>query len=442
MQRAPVSNGHFEFRQSATVEEQSILFSQMSGVLVPTLTAGTKVFLREFGSWLRGYSRSDSGVRVVLSPDPSYAIVFPTPIEDLQSTAECARRSHRDSLEELLAQFGLSHDTCRQASFTLSGGERALVALAKCFLLLPESVSAVICNPSRWLHPGRRHLIWDTLRQCSQQATPAVLLSLQGEIGPARPAADDTVLRGLALKGTPWRLSITRPVVEFPASEFPAPIPKKRIVFDCDDSGKEILSPTVVTGDNAIGKSTFAKMLAHIVAVAEGSVSASCGGYTTTPRLLFQEAPRQLLALEPLEHMKWIYAYDAARHDEAYQVFHKLQSRTAAIAVTPGAPVTIGSDMRPNTLLQAKLALVAERLVCNSRMLILDEPSWGFSQGLADAFLSAVLEEAESRGIAVLVISHDTNLPTALFFSEIRFAQGQSASEVRLSVVCRERGGA
>ena len=431
-----LSNTAFKLHQLPTVERLSTVFSELSGIITPTLTAGSVAFLKEFGSWVQTYRSPTSGIRMFISPNPSHSLAFPTPLEDIHSSLEIASEYGLapPSLDELLLKFNLDIDTCRQPTYTLSGGELALITLAKCFTLLPGAVSSVFCSPSRWLHQSRRPLIFNVLAQCNRDAEPAAFLCLDGELDSGDSDSKYSSLLPTSLEPICWTLTTNRLSVEFPARKFPAVVPSKRMKFNFHNDCLKILSPTIITGDNGVGKSTFAKMLSHLIKPAEGSVSTNCYGFTTTPRLVLQESIHQLLAMDPLHHIDWVYKYDSSRRDLTLQVFNQLQKRAANIVSVLDSTTTIGNDTQPNTFIQAKLALVAERLVCGSKILILDEPSWGFSQTQATAFLIAVIKQAQEHEIAVVVISHDDRIPSELFFNEIKMERGKSPSDIMLSV--------
>lgn len=421
----------FEFQSVSTIEEQSILFSKLSGIMMPSLLSGTFAFLREYGSWIKGNGGSLQGFPIFIPPNPSNALLFPTPLEDLRSTLGVAMERSLDvpKLSELLEKFTIDEHICHQSSHSLSGGERALVALAKISVLLPGATSAVLCNPSRWLHSSRRHLVADTLGCCNENADPRVLIHLEGEFDDASASQPFKVTLDTP-KRVSWKLTVSEATVIFSERQFPDIIEEKTITYSGMANGFHLVSPTLLHGDNGVGKSTFAKLLAGLIPSAKGKCEIAVGNFRTSARLLFQDTPEQLFGLSPDDHLKWISDLDKTRRTQAYDVASTLQTRVASILENAGETVRIGSDIKANTLVQARIILAAERLVSGAKMLILDEPTWGLSRSLALAFLIALIEETNKRGIALLVISHEVNFPKGFFRSELCFTRDVSSDHV------------
>ena len=57
-------------------------------------------------------------------------------------------------------------------------------------------------------------------------------------------------------------------------------------------------------------------------------------------------------------------------------------------------------------MFQAKLAIIAERLVYSPPLLILDEPSWGLSVRQSDTLIEAVVDYCHERDIPIAMITH------------------------------------
>jgi len=100
-----------------------------------------------------------------------------------------------------------------------------------------------------------------------------------------------------------------------------------------------------------------------------------------------------------------VFRCSEEKQKTASEVFDRLQTACAtALANVPAA--VVGPRDTPNSMLQAKLALAAERLLTPTSLLILDEPAWCLSRPLARAYISVVAKECHDRNIALLLISH------------------------------------
>ena len=82
----------------------------------------------------------------------------------------------------------------------------------------------------------------------------------------------------------------------------------------------------------------------------------------------------------------------------------------------------IGDADNPTSTVQAKLALIAERLVGDTKVLILDEPTWGICDDIAFPMLQVVAETAHRRGVRLILISHNEGTPALLFHSHLHLA--------------------
>jgi zinc transport system ATP-binding protein len=416
-----------------SAEEQSNAFSQMTGLLTPQLLRGGNAFLAAFGKWALSYvdgsSYSDK-LCVRLPPNPLHGIVFPTASECLENAAKLVTGSNGDLVKELSDRFALTDDLLHRPAQTLSGGERALVALAKCAAMLPIADEAVICSPSRWLHPSRRTLISSALRGCRSSAGKAAFLHLEGELQ----LSSEAVFKSLDASNSTvsWSLMLDSPTVVFSKIEFPYPAPAKRLVYRDAGLQRSFSSPTLITGDNGVGKSTLGKMLARLISVQLGSFEARAHGFSASPRFLFQDTTQQLFTLRPVDHMRRAFQFSASLDEAVAEEFQELEALTAEVCAINSDSQFVGNAASPNSLLQARLVLVAERLVARSRLLIMDEPSWGLSALAAHAFLSAVASRCAHHKVALLVITHEADALKQFFRSHISLDPGERADEVLL----------
>lgn len=426
----------FKVISERSAEHLAIRFQELTNITTPSLIDGSMAFLKDYGSWLLHYA-TDTNSRlnncVFIPQNPAHSIVYQTGGECLESARRlCLERTGKvEPLNVFTEKFALNKSLLSQPTYTLSGGECALVAMAKTAILMPTAKSAVICSPARWLHSSKRPLIRDALFGCDPNAAPASFLELQGEFDTHQAQKN---LLGFAPKNSvTWTLTCKMASVIFPEIDFPCHSPQRRIDFIASAEKMELPSPTLLTGDNGVGKSTFAKVIAGLISLNAGTISVEVGGFSATPRLLFQEGSHQLFALPPEAHLTRAFVFAEEMKKAAREEFAILQERTTEFCRAIQHDAFIGSDDSPNTLLQARLMLAAERLVSGSRLLILDEPAWGLASAAAKAIVAAIIERAHERNIGVLIISHEPQLFVPLFKSELKFESKKNGSEVFLT---------
>jgi energy-coupling factor transporter ATP-binding protein EcfA2 len=192
-----------------------------------------------------------------------------------------------------------------------------------------------------------------------------------------------------------------------------------RIIFDTGlfkgTSEISMNSPILWTGKNGLGKSTLVHLLAGARNAESGSFGLRVGGYKGHVRAVFQECTTQLFGQEPLGYLESVFreAGDALKSaNEEYQLLER-QIRDRLMQRQSNA--TIGSADRPDTLLQAKIALTAARLQKGTILLVLDEPGFGLSQSAATIFVEVVSARCAELNIALLVISHVGNWYQRIF---------------------------
>jgi len=410
-------------------------------VCLPMLPAGRAAFFLKFGKWLSG-SEAIPSEKLFILPDPSSNLAFPTPHEELSSALFVATGAHpsKEDVKSLLNKYGLASSKATQSISSLSGGERFLLSLAKAHALLPSVDGLILSNPTQWLNPSKYPLLGQLCRCYLDSGKVVRVAAMEGEKVPLMPEATPTVIHegGPLQKLIPWELEFADLQVTFEGTTFPTYHEAFSLTFrirnDCliKANAIRLQSPTLITGDNGAGKSTFGKLLAGVIAAARGEFQLRCGGSAGAARILLQESIEQLFGKTAFEHIDWAFRFDKARHSDAIKIYEKIDEalRTIVIGTDDLSQDLVGSKHTPNTLLQGKMALVAERLAARPPLLILDEPGWGLTPRIAVPFVRQVCEMAHEQGTAVAIITHQITVWNSLSRSRINLEYSESGAVI------------
>lgn len=373
-------------------------FVDSTGVFFPRLTEGQASFFSGFSRWFATPRHQKKPGFAMILPDPAQGLAFPNAFDVLAPVMGKSRQSvSRDDVIALLAQYSLPPAILTQPVSTLSGGELLLLNYAKASAQTSFVTGLKACNPVFWLNPVRYHL-WNSLCDCYQTAgLTAEALVLKGDVL----AGDQTMPEQAAISSLPFHLQISRPVVQFDEIQFPVFHPARTISFFVDgDESFSALSPMIITGDNGVGKSLFARLLAGVLNVSAGRVRTTATSGSRIVRLLFQESISQLFAMNLHEHRRSVFAAFAEGRTRAEELFNDLLVRVC------GDSDYTQPDRRSDTLLAAKIGLISERLAESPALLLLDEPGWGLSRDDACKLVYHTTAVAHSLGTAVAIISH------------------------------------
>lgn len=395
-----------------------------TNVSLPMLPAGRAAFFVKFGKWLNA-SEAIPSEKLFILPDPSSNLAFPTPQEELSYAVFIATGAHpsNEDIESLLNMYGLAISKATQSISSLSGGERLLLSFAKAHALLPCVDGLILSNPTQWLNPSKYPLLGQLCRCYLDKGKVVRIAAMEGERVPLMPEATlSTSCQSSPLqKCLPWELEFSDLQVTFEGTTFPTYHEAFSLTFGLDGGAVRLQSPTLITGDNGTGKSTFGKLLAGVIAATHGEFQLRCGGSAGNARILLQESIEQLFGKTALEHIDWAFRFDKARQSDAIKIYEKLDEALRAIVIGTSdlSQDLVGSKHTPNTLLQGKVALVAERLAAKPTLIILDEPGWGLTPRIAVPFVRQVCEIAHERGTAVAIITHQIEVWSALSGSRI-----------------------
>ncbi|MGH9879091.1 MAG: ATP-binding cassette domain-containing protein, partial [Nitrososphaerales archaeon] len=301
----------------------------------------------------------------------------------------------------------MSREKATQPIVSLSGGELLLLNYAKARALLPSVPGMVACSPVYWLN-HTRYTYWDRLVQDYQSNGKYVdVLLLDGEPFPSK-NSDDNDDALLALRDIQWYMEFQEPEVLFDEIEFPSYHPASTMrYFPRNALPFRLSSPTLLTGDNGVGKSILAKILSGIIKPHKGRLIIKSPNGEGNARLLFQDSIDQLFGKSIDDHLDWVFRFDGDKRKTAKSIYDDIDYIMRVYVKARGLEcvTAVGEKAQHNTLLQAKISLIAERLASVPPLLILDEPGWGLPRPIARNLVLAACEQAHKHNVAVLIIS-------------------------------------
>jgi energy-coupling factor transporter ATP-binding protein EcfA2 len=336
----------------------------------------------------------------------------------------------------LLTDYGLEKALLTRPTIALSGGERLLLSLVKAEILAVAATELVMCSPAQWLFPANYHLLSRVIAAFQNRGKRVQLLLLAGEPSPFNESAEGAVTpnRKSEVSALPWELVLEdSPCVVFPEKQFPYHTAAKQIAFEGTGNLLRLVSPTVCTGPNGVGKSTLGLVLCGCLRLDGGLAWARVAGFRGMGRLVMQMCVEQLFGFSPIEHLKAVFQCDTDRLKAARTIFEELQDAVVLEAAGDATLGVVGDREFPDSILQAKLALAAARLASDAPLLILDEPTHGLSVGHVRAFLRAAIAVAHRRRMAVMIITHMEGIVDGLVNSRLSLGWGdQSRSRVEV----------
>lgn len=397
-----LANNTFEFdtyEQLLTELEKQLSFT------VPSVTNGPVTFFQSFNKYLISQTGSAIGENwFCIYPDPTHSLSFPSPFDEIRA---CTDRADSSTINNFFSLFGLDARLMFQPTITLSGGERLLLSLLKAHLLSDHISNTHICSPTHWLHPNNLSIINRLVEKYETNNNQIKLYLLDGEVLDGIPNHGQEVT--LTRNTFDWMLELTELVVQFPATTFPVPSPKRILNYVSSQGAFELKSPTFLIGNNGVGKSVFAKVLSGIEQ-ALGAWQILSSNAQGSARLLFQDCVDHLFGESVMNHFDRVFRFDSSLRDNSIRLHSELVDKVKSVfnALSPKTRnITLFESDNTSTILEIKIALIAERLASNPPLLILDEPSWCLSKNVARSLMASVFEIAHKRKTAVLVISHN-----------------------------------
>ncbi len=370
-------------------------FTDKTGVFFPKLACGGKAFFSGFSDWMN-QSRKVASFAMI-TPDPVQGLSLPNARQIISSQiSSIADNVDDEKICELLSRYGLPAEILSQPVSTLSGGELLLLTYAKADTQI-EMVSAFFaCNPLFWLNSSRHHFWHQLCERYSAAGRPIEALVLSDEDSFSADARQvECCLPPLSLNFDVKELQVTFPEIKFPVFH-----PEKQLYYQNNLPEPVIASPFLITGDNGVGKSLLAKILADVIPVSRGCARVVSQNGSSVVRLLFQESISQLFARLPLEYLADAFSGSRELHNVALEIFASIFKYC-----TDTDDFNI-FDNSSHNLLAVKTALIAARLAAKPALLLLDEPAWGLSRLHSCRLVYQCCKIAHAQGTAVGIVSH------------------------------------
>jgi len=404
------------FKVFNSFEEQISYMKSNYSIYVPNVIAGQKAFFSDIYRWLDKYDENIifNTANVIFS-DPTLNLALPYPYDEIKLafTNVFNKQPHRDEIENLFNEFSLNYELAKRPIISLSGGERLLLTFLKAYILEEISTKLIVCSPTQWLNPDKYRYLEKLLSKYLVNGKEVDYLLLQGELFPESITdiegyiTDDILIE--KQNALPWLLESENVEVELTPIQFPEKSDSKIIKFITEGNSIQLSSPTLLLGDNGVGKSVFAKVLSGLEKCKSGYLKVKAGGSSGNARLLLQESIYQLFGESITNHFERIFKYDEEQKKVAYDIYYSLDSIIRDfVKINPiyGYDV-IGCNENPSTLLQCKMALIAERIASKPPLLILDELDWSLSGPISKILFKAISIESYKNSVSLLIISHN-----------------------------------
>ncbi|NCB39312.1 MAG: ATP-binding cassette domain-containing protein [Erysipelotrichia bacterium] len=415
----------FELLNFSKFESLVDFFVAETGIFFPNLAAGQKPFFNGFSQWFASERSTVRNRFAMILPEPSQGLALPNPLDVLTSAMLLSKLPvDPDAVIGLMELFGLDREKLTQPVSTLSGGELLLLNYAKAYAQKKSVSGLLACNPVFWLNRARYSLWHNLVASFNDENLSVKTAILDGD--PLDSSYSESFDSFASVSPMSFMVQFDRPVICFPEIQFPVYHPESRIFYNFSGSRSCVLkSPVFITGDNGVGKSVFARLLAGIFQLSSGYANVKSVHGNSSVRLLFQESISQLFAQSILEHRSNIFSIYSKGAEIANNLFLNLSQK---IISKSSANCEKTSE---HSLLAAKIALISERLVNPPALLLLDEPGWGLSRSDAMKLVYHTVVLSHSFGTAVAIISHQPEWH-AMTASNLQLAKS-AAGEIEMS---------
>jgi len=279
-----------------------------------------------------------------------------------------------------------------------------------------------MCNPESWLSRQNRPLTMMVAQSYTNRGGRSTILAMAGDMICSEDGCD-TSDPGKSLeclpqfKGPEIDISLDDLCVRLSDPTGMSQIKPLSITYSGHLS---MQSPIVWEAPNGFGKSVLAGVLSGALASDSGKYRIQTKGFTGKARVLMQECVYQLFGFSPMAYLLWTFREAPEMATNAVNEYHSIENGIADVLGDSGWRHSVGDRETPDSLLQAKIALVAARIVGRPVLLVLDEPGFGLTKKAAQAFVESVAKRCAERSIGLLIVSHSANRYQHIVTSAIR----------------------
>jgi energy-coupling factor transporter ATP-binding protein EcfA2 len=381
-------------RYYTTFEDREAAFQSRVSGLVPPRHVGPRRFWEAFVDIGRRLAKTPPDFsHAVIPANPADSLAYSTPRQELIAMQLRSQPAAVSEPYTIVAdRYGLTLQL-DQPTRTLSGGETALLAMAKAHMAARTVATLTVASPYNWLSAAnRRHFL--TLQRHYRDCQRSVsILALEGEddLSPLAGRQHGPVSAGADL---PTFDLVTHRLTATLGFAFGTGRPPATAEFR--DTDLKLQSPCLVGGDNGNGKSLLAKIACGAISY-QGLFRLKGLGGRLPARLLFQDVISQTL-FRPFVRL--------AASGTAGELYHRLRQELPADLSERCRALDRIPPSDPPRLLEVKLLLTAVRLEHRPHALVMDEPDWGLSRSAAVALVDSVIRVSHQQGVPVLLISH------------------------------------
>lgn len=429
-------------RHFYTYEDLLDFLDRETGFAPPRIIEGRQNFLGKFNKWFFNFNdnHTDEKKWKCIFPDPSLGLSYPYPIDEISVAASLAlQNSDKLFAQQILNDYHLDEKISKRQTITLSGGELLLLNFAKAHTSKEITDRIFICTPTQWLHPTKYGLLKALIKQYEDSEKEINLLFMEGEESELNKRKSNTSILETESKiksPIPWSLNFKDLIVEFEEQTFPKPSAANKIKYKPYHFDNELQSPTLLIGDNGVGKSVFVRLLSGIIKPTKGEFTVRCLGNEGYARVLMQDSLDQLFGETIDNHLSRVFTHDKDRGKKAKEIYasmlETLRERVKDDYNLRTKKLTATDSNFIETVLQVKFALTAERIESKPPLLILDEPDWCLSKQLTTLFTEIVVEIAHKNQIPVLIITHLNSWYSEYTNSILEFKKGKENNEVEV----------
>lgn len=372
-----------------------------------TIVAGNNFSGRS--KYLQSIIKQEGGIFIGEQPSSSITGIFPTVKGEINLHSNSANLETIHYVNSLFEQYDF-HKNYDKNPFILSGGEQAILALLSAFLLQPQKI-AIDCTLEQ-LNKTWREPLLKAVQQGTFRKTETLLadnrISEYGLTKTSKIVPNNNYKDHQYKFEKPRILDILDSLVDattIDILDLNFHYNRKQLIFK---NLKARLLPNEIyhlIGDNGVGKSTFAKILAGVLKPQSGIILQNNNVYNSYkfPGQLvgysFQNPDEQLFSTTVENEVLPFQKKETASYTERRNLFINMFGLQN---IRKEHPAEMPFTIRKRIALAATLAI-------DRAWYILDEPTLAQDNNFAD-FLSKLLCRLKKQGKGIIIISHSEYL--------------------------------